>query len=253
MGLAAGPDFTPESAMTAPLQHWKVLPHGALTPVDSNLWTVTGTIRMPLGEFERRMSVVRLRDGRLVVYSAIALDDDEMARLDAWGRVAWLVIPGDDHRLDAKIWLDRYPTTHVAAPAGAREKALEIVPVESTAPDFGDPDVRWITVPGTRGHEAALTVRGDRGSTLILNDLIANLRHEHGFTGWMLRLMGFAGDEPNIPGVRRLALVKDGHALADQLQAWSEIADLRCILVSHGEPIVDDPRGELRRLADSLR
>jgi len=239
--------------MTAPLEHWKVLPHGPLSPVDSNLWTVTGTIRMPVGEFERRMSVARLRDGGLVVYSAIALDDDEMARLDAWGRVAWLVIPGDDHRLDAKIWLDRYPTTHVAAPAGAREKALEIVPVESAAPDFGDPDVRWITVPGTREHEAALTVRGDKGTTLILNDLIANLRHEHGFTGWMLRLMGFAGDEPHIPGVRRLALVKDGHALADQLQAWSGIADLHCILVSHGEPIVDDPRGELRRLADSLR
>jgi len=239
--------------MTAPLEYWKVLPHGPLTAVDSNLWTVTGTIRMPVGEFERRMSVARLRDGGLVVYSAIALDDDEMARLDAWGRVAWLVIPGDDHRLDAKIWLDRYPTTHVAAPAGAREKALEIVPVESTSPAFGDPDVRWITVPGTREHEAALTVRGDKGTTLIVNDLIANLRHEHGFTGWMLRLMGFAGDEPNIPGVRRLALVKDGHALADQLQAWSEIDDLHCILVSHGEPIVDDPRGELKRLADSLR
>jgi hypothetical protein len=239
--------------MTAPLEHWKVLPHGPLTAVDSNLWTVTGTLRMPVGEFERRMNVARLRDGGLVVYSAIALDDDEMARLDTWGRVAWLVIPGDDHRLDAKIWLARYPTAHVAAPAGAREKALEIVPVESTAPDFGDADVRWITVPGTREHEAALTVRGDKGTTLILNDLIANLRHEHGFTGWMLRLMGFAGDEPNIPGVRRLALVKDGHALADQLQAWSEIDDLHCILVSHGEPIVDDPRGELRRLADSLR
>ena len=66
-------------------------------------------------------------------------------------------------------------------------------------------------------------------------------------------MMGFAGDEPNIPGVRRLAMVKDSNALADQLLAWSEIDDLRCILVSHGEPIVDDPRAELRRLAESLR
>jgi hypothetical protein len=239
--------------MPAVLDHWKVLPHGPLAAVDDKVWTVTGTIRMPVGEFERRMSVARLRDGRLVVYSAIALDEDAMARLEAWGRMAWLVVPGDDHRLDAKIWLDRYPAMEVAAPAGARDKALEVVPVSSTAPDFGDPDVRWITVPGTREHEAALTVRGAAGTTLIVNDLIANLRHEHGFGGWMLRLMGFAGDEPNIPGVRRLAMVKDAHALADQLHAWSEIADLHCILVSHGEPIVDDPRGELRRLATSLR
>ncbi len=239
--------------MSAPLEHWKVLPHGALTAIDDNVWTVTGTIHMPVGDFERRMTVVRLRNGGLVVYSAIALDEDEMARLDAFGSLAWLVVPGDDHRLDAKIWLQRYPSTHVAAPAGARNKALEVVPVESTSPDFGDTNVRWVTVPGTREHEAALVVRGAKGTTLVINDLIANLRREHGFTGWMLRLMGFAGDEPHIPGVRRLAMVKDANALADQLLAWSEIGDLHCILVSHGEPIVDDPRGELRRLSESLR
>jgi hypothetical protein len=238
--------------MSAPLETWKVLPHGALTAVDDNVWTVVGQIPMPVGDFQRRMTVARLRDGGLVVYSAIALNEDEMQRLESLGRMAWLVVPGDDHRLDAKIWLQRYPTMHVAAPAGARERALEVVPVESTAPEFGDPNVRWVTVPGTREHESALTVRGSQGTTLIVNDLIANIRHEHGFTGWMLRLMGFAGDEPNIPAVRRLAMVKDAEALREQLLAWSEIADLHCILVSHGEPIVDDPRAELRRLAESL-
>ena len=239
--------------MTAPLETWKVLPHGPLTAVDDNLWTVTGTIHMPVAEFERRMTVARLRDGGLVVFSAIALDEAGMAQLESLGRMAWLVVPGDDHRLDAKIWLQRYPTMHVAAPIGAREKALEVVPVESTAPDFGDPTVQWTTVPGTRGHEAALAVRGAKGTTLVVNDLIANIRHEHGFSGWLLRLMGFAGDEPNIPRVRRLAMIKDSQALSEQLLAWSEIADLHCVLVSHGEPIVDNPRGELRRLAESLR
>ncbi len=239
--------------MTAPSDTWKVLPHGALTAIDDNVWTVTGTIHMPIGDFERRMTVVRLRDGGLVVYSAIALGEPQMAQLESLGRMAWLVVPGDDHRLDAKIWLHRYPTMHVAAPAGAREKALEVVPVASTAPDFGDPDVRWVSVPGTRAHEAALVVHGAKGTTLVVNDLIANLRHEHGFSGWLLRLMGFAGDEPHIPGVRRLAMVKDATALAEQLLAWSAIGDLRCVLVSHGEPIVDNPRGELRRLSESLR
>ena len=88
--------------MSAPLDSWKVLPHGQLTKVDDNVWTVTGTIHMPVGDFERRMTVARLRDGGLVVYSAIALDEPQMARLDSLGRMAWLVVPGDDHRLDAK-------------------------------------------------------------------------------------------------------------------------------------------------------
>jgi len=199
--------------MSAPLETWKVLPHGALTAVDDNVWTVVGQIHMPVGDFQRRMTVARLCDGGLVVYSAIALNEDEVQRLENLGRMARLVVPGEDHRLDAKIWLQRYPTMHVAAPAGTRERALEVVPVESTDPDFGDPNIRWISVPGTREHEAASTVRGARGTTLIVNDLIADIRHEHGFTGWMLRLMDFSGDEPNLPGVRRLAMVKDSESL----------------------------------------
>jgi hypothetical protein len=53
---------------------WTVLPHGRLTRLDDNLLSVTGTLHMPpMGEVERRMTLVRLSDGRLVVYSAIAL------------------------------------------------------------------------------------------------------------------------------------------------------------------------------------
>jgi hypothetical protein len=239
--------------MSQPFETWQVLPHGQLTEIDVNLLTVVGQIKMPLGDFPRRMTVVRLRDGRLVVYSAIALDDDEMAALERWGRPTFLVVPGDHHRMDARIWKQRYPQLQVAAPAGAREMVEQVVPVDSTDPDFGDPDLRWITVPGTREHEAALLARGRDGATLVLNDLVANIRHEHGFGGWLMRVMGFAADEPNIPGVRKLAMIKDAELLRDQLLAWSEIGDLKRVLVSHGEPIDDDPRGALRKLAESLR
>ena len=239
--------------MSKPLDTWKVLPHGKLIEVDDNVLTVVGRIHMPLGEFPRRMTVVRLGDGRLVIYSAIALDDDEMRELERRGRPSFLVVPGDHHRLDARIWKQRYPRMQVVAPAGALAMVREVVPVDTVAPRFDDDAIQWITVPGTREHEAALLVRGRSGRTLVLNDIVANIRHEHGFGGWLMRLMGFAGDEPSIPGVRKLAMIKDAQALREQLLDWSEIADLRRILVSHGEPIVDDPRGQLRRLADSLR
>lgn len=238
--------------MPKPFDTWKVLPHGKLTEVDDNLLTVVGRLQMPIGEFPRRMTVVRLQDGRLVIWSAIALDADEMRELERYGHPSFLVVPGDHHRLDAHAWKTRYPYIQVVAPAGALEMVREVVPVDTVSPRFDDPDVRWITVPGTREHEAALLVRGRRGKTLVLNDIVANLRQQHGLRGWMLRLMGFAGDAPSIPGVRKLAMVKDAQALREQLLDWSEIADLRRILVSHGEPIARDPRGVLRALADSL-
>ncbi|HEX5865963.1 MAG TPA: hypothetical protein VF014_17185, partial [Casimicrobiaceae bacterium] len=134
--------------MTKPFQRWKVLPHGKLAEVDENILTVVGEIHMPLMDLPRRMTVVRLIDSRLVVFSAIALDDDEMAALEAYGRPAFLIVPSDKHRLDAKIWKDRYPTMQVVAPEGARTKVEGAVPVDTVSPRFDDPNVQFLTVPG---------------------------------------------------------------------------------------------------------
>ena len=238
--------------MTHPHRTWTVLPHGKLTEVDDGLLTVVGNIHMPLGDFPRRMTVVRLSDGRLVVWSAIALDEDEMLALERYGRPAFLVVPNDHHRLDAPIWKQRYPELVVVAPAGSRDKVAQALPVETSSPEFGDPALQWFVVPGTRENEAALLVHRSAGDTLVLNDIVANIRHPSGFGGWLLRLAGFAGDAPQIPAVAQLAMVKDKEALRTQLLEWSEIASLRRILVSHGEPIDVDARGTLSELAASL-
>ena len=207
---------------------------------------------MPLTEFPRRMTVARLNDRSLVVFSAIALDEDEMGALEAYGRPAYLIVPSDKHRLDAKIWKDRYPAMRVVAPEGARSKVAEIVPVDTTDPRFGDPNVQFVTVPGTRANEAALVVRTGNGTTLVLNDLVGNMGNESGFGGWFLRLAGFAGDEPQIPKVVKLRMIDDKAALRKQLLEWAELDGLKRILVSHGAPIEDDPARILRGLAESL-
>ena len=238
--------------MTETPSGWKVLPHGELSEIEENILTVTGTIQMPLVQLPRRMTVVRLLDARLVVWSAIALDEAGMRRIEAWGEPAWLVVPNDHHRLDAGAWKRRYPQLRVVAPDGARRKIEEAVPVDTTAPRFGDPNVRFVIVPGTRGHEAALVVENGSGTTLVLNDIVANIRDAKGFGGWLLGLMGFAGDEPHVPRPVALMMIDDKAALRAQLLEWAGIVSLRRILVSHGEPIDANPQQVLRELAHSL-
>jgi len=238
--------------MPKPFTQWTVLPHGKLRQIDDNILTVVGTLEMPLVALQRRMTVIRLNDGRLVIFSAIALDEDEMKALEAWGRPTFLIVPNDQHRLDAKIWLDRYPDMLVVAPEGAREKVQEVVAVHSVEPQFEDPNLEYIVVPGTRQREAALLHRSPRGATLILNDVVGNIRGEGGFGGWVLRMAGFAGDNAQVPRVVRMAMVHDKHALRVQLQTWSHIDALRRVLVSHGDPIEDKPRQTLRELAAAL-
>lgn len=238
--------------MTKPFQQWTVLPHGKLVQVDQNILTVVGEIHMPLMDLPRRMTVVRLASGRLVVFSAIALDEDEMSALEAYGRPGFLVVPSDKHRLDAKTWKDRYPEIVVVAPEGARDKVEDAVMVDTVAPRLDDPDVQFVTVPGTRGREAALVVRTPAGTTLVLNDVVGNIRHAAGFGGWLLHLAGFAGEQAQIPAVVKMAVIDDTNALRMQLLQWAEIDSLVRILVSHGAPIEDNPRQVLRDLAASL-
>jgi len=195
--------------MAAQLQEWQVRPHGPLTQVDANIFTVVGQVHMPVGDLPRRMTAVRLDDGRLVIFSAIALDEEEMQKLESLGEPAYLIVPSDHHRLDAKAWKDRYPAAQVIAPEGAREKVSKAVPVDATTADFGDPGASFVTVPGTRGHESALEAHGPQGTTLILNDIVANVRHSSGFGGWLLRRMGFAGDQPHVPVPIKASMVDD--------------------------------------------
>lgn len=238
--------------MTQPFKQWTVLPHGKLSEIDDNILTVVGQLHMPLTDLPRRMTVVRLADARLVIFSAIALDEDEMASLEHYGRPAFLIVPNSIHRLDAKVWYDRYPSMQVITPEGSRAKVEEVVGVDEVVPQFDDPNVIFITVPGTGRREAALLVRTHNGTTLILNDLVGNIRSEGGFGGWLLRMAGFAGDEAQIPRVVKMAMIEDKNALRAQLLQWADIPSLQRILVSHGQVIADDPRQTLRELAGSL-
>jgi hypothetical protein len=238
--------------MPRPHEQWTVLPHGPLTNFDDDILTVQGDLTMPLGHFPRRMTVVRLADRRLVVFSAIALDDTEMRWLEQWGRPAFLVVPSPIHRIDAKPWKERYPRMFVVAPAGARAQAEEVVPVDATSVDFGDPSVRLVTVPGTDEREAALEVRRNGGTTLVINDLIWNLEPRGGVGGLVRKVAGMQSEAPHIPPFVEKRAVRDRLALADQLERWASDPALRRILVSHGEEIVE-PRAALQHIAEGLR
>jgi hypothetical protein len=140
----------------------------------------------------------------------------------------------------------------VIAPEGARASVGKVVSVDTSAPRFDDPNVQFVTVPGTRDREAAMVVRSAKGTTLVLNDIVGNIRDTSGFGGWVLRRMGFASDRPQVPGIAKLVMIKDKKALRVQLEEWARIKRLNRILVSHGSAIEDNPRQVLRDLASSL-
>jgi hypothetical protein len=236
------------------LEKWQVMPHGKLEELDPGLLTVTGEIRMPLGNFPRRMTVAALEGGRTAVWSAIALNEPEMAQIESLGTPSFLIVPGDAHRLDSQIWKSRYPRMKVLAPPGARQSVQEAVPVDATSDILDDPQVSFRIVEGTQGHEAALLVRRATGVTLVLNDIIGHVAHPHGLgANIMARLFGFGVAAPQIPRPVKSRTIDDPDALAAQFRGWALLPGLKRILVSHGDPIEADPVGVLMGLAKSLQ
>lgn len=233
---------------------WIVQPHGALEQVAEGVWTVEGSIKMPLGRFPRRMTVVKLAGGGLAVWSAIPLDEAQMARLDALGPVEFLIVPNAGHRLDVRAWQTRYPEARVIAPAGARTAVSEATPVDLTSDRaLGDPSVTLAVVPGMKAEEFAMTVSRGHGTTLVLNDVLASVSHPKGLGAQiMARLFGFGVKRPRVSRLVRRRYLSDPKEVAHQLREWAQIPDLERVIVSHVDVLDREPRGRLLCAADDL-
>lgn len=233
-------------------KEWTVLPHGPVETVDDGVLTVQGVIPLPLGKFPRRMTAVRLSGARSAIFSAIALDEAGMREIEALGAPSFLIVPNGFHRADAFSWKQRYPELRVVCPPGARKRVEKAVPVDATHDIIDDDGVDLLIVPGTGDAETALVIRRGKDTTLIVNDIIANVRHPPGLGAQvMARLFGFGVRHPQVPREVKWLFLKDRSALAAQFRAWANIPDLVRLIPSHGE-IVERPVATLQRIAREL-
>lgn len=231
---------------------WRVFPHGPVEKIDEGILSIEGEIHMPLGRFPRRMTVVRLADGRTVIFSPIALLEAAMRQIEQLGRPAFMVVPNGFHRLDARPWKKRYPDLKVICPPGAKPRVEAAVNVDATTDVFGDDVVRFLIADGTGEAESALMVRRASGATLVLNDIMSNVRHPKGFgANIMARLFGFGVNGPQMAREVKWLLVKDKPALAAQLRSWAADPTLARIIVSHGE-VIEQPAAALEQVAKQL-
>jgi len=234
-------------------ESWIVEPHGPVERVDDGILTVAGEIRMPIGYFPRRMTAVALSGNRTAIWSAIPLDEEGMREIEALGDPAFLIVPGIAHRLDIKPWKKRYPRARIVCPPGARKAVEEVIAVDATEDVLEDPHVRFETVPGVGGLEGALVIRRSGRTTLVVNDILANVRHPHGIGAHiMARLMGFGVKRPRMPRIGKRMFVKNAPALATAFRAWADEPGLARIIVSHGDVIEEAPREVLLRVAKDL-
>lgn len=225
---------------------WTVLPHKPIEKLSDNLWRVTGT--MADGKTQRQMVLARMGDGRVIVHNAIALDDSEMQELEAWGTPSVIFVPNGFHRMDARIWKQRYPKAQVISPPGAKARVEKVVSVDGVTEDAPrDDSVRLVPLDGVP-MESVLEVRsGDRVS-LVFCDAVLNMP-KLGFP--MNVFLGPTG-KVSAPRVMRLLGMKDKRAFIAQLERLADTKGLDRLMFGHGRPITEDCAGALRTVVTQL-
>lgn len=226
-----------------------VYPYQPLKSLAANLWQVEGTLSSGL---PRNMTVYRLPDGRLLLYSVVAMHAADMEALEKLGRPAIMVMPHDRHQMDAPFYKRRYPDLRVLAPEPGHPRR---VPVDGDLGELGALGINAYVLPGTTYHEVVLELPvedGMAGMALCTTELLGNLSRLPGLLGLALRLIGPPGGGLGVARVVRWREVSD----RDRAQAWlmslTERPELCMVLVGHGRPITRDARASLRRAAGQL-
>jgi hypothetical protein len=227
--------------------------HDPIERIDDNLWAVNGAVPdFPAGTgMDRRMSIVKLGDGRLVFHNAVPLDDASLAQVMTLGKPAILIVPMHLHAIDAAGFRDRLGL-QVFTSRVTMEKVRAIVPVAGAVEDLpGDSSLRCVPLAGTRFGEAAWVVKSGPRASLLFCDAIHDSRPGTGFNGLMFRILGFTGQEPKIPPFFRLRAVSDKKALKADLLRLAETPDLARLVPSHGRIVATDPAGAIRRAVEA--
>jgi hypothetical protein len=217
-----------------------VLPHEPIRRLEDDLWEVEG--KLPSGDLTRRMVLLRLRDGRVVVHNAVSLEDELMAEIEAWGRPSFLVVPNSFHRIDAWAWTQRYPGIAVVAGATAKKKVEQAVTVAGGVDILPrDQGVEAEDMAGTRVGEMTFvhTSATSGRKSLVLNDTFWNEPHHKGLTGVVFRIMGSTGG-PRISRLMKVAGMSDRKAARAQLLRLAAISGLARVIPAHGKLVEHD-------------
>ena len=225
----------------------QLFPHGSLERIAANTWQVEGSQSMPL---KRNMTVHRLSDGRLVLYSVVALDAAGMQALEALGTPWLMVIPGT-HTIDARFYKARYPQLLVA-----HDDLAELADLKSD----GTPEtlltgtgVEVIRSAGLKRNEACLLVPADNGKLLVACDILGrNSPRQPGIGG---RIMAFLSPPGGVFGVARIVKfrqVKDKHVLREWVRGLAARSDLVAVLGSHGPALTSNVAPSLQDAAQRI-
>jgi len=183
------------------------------------------------------MSVIRLRNSSLFVWSPVALSHSLRRAVDALGPVHHLVSPNALHHLSLGEWKSAYPAARLYASPRLRHKrkdlAFDADLDDVPATEWAD-DIDQVVLRGSVAlSEVVFFHRCSR--TVLFADLIQNFPSDwyRGWRGIAARLGGIVAPNPGAPRDLRASFLdrRAARAALDEVFAWP----IERVLIAHGD------------------
>jgi hypothetical protein len=175
------------------------------------------------------------------------MPDAVIESLKTIGKPTALIVPNRYHSLDVAAFAQRLGVEvylpAVAVPVFAGRVACKAISEFNP----GD-DVRVFSITAFKTDEIALLVR----ETLIVADVLTNVPHGPGFSGLMMRLVGFTGPHVRVPRPPRWRVGRSKPELKAVLEQLAAEATLTRIIPSHGAVFEGDVGAAIRHAAQTL-
>lgn len=191
------------------------------------VWFDTAAVSFLGLRVSANMTVLRLSDGGLFLYSPIPLTDERRAFVDTLGPVKHVYSPNLWHHLRVGDWKAAYPAATLHAPKGLPKKRPDL-----KIDRFHDDaviDSAIVELP-LKGFMQERCVLHKPSRTLVVADVIANFgSSRHFWTRTYMKLMGFH----DRVGVSRLVKATfDAQNVRTLLEH-----DWDALVVGHGKPL----------------
>jgi hypothetical protein len=196
-------------------------------------------------DFRRNVTLLRLRDRRVVIHSTAPFSGRDLALIRDFGEPVWLVDATLLHDTFAKVARAALPDLLYLAPNGfTKATGISTVALFPPPADWaGEIDV--LRIEGIRTNEHALFHRPSR--TLLVADLFFSFPSE--ISGWPRFFVRHIMRLPRLFGLsiffRRL-MIRDQQAFAESMNVllgWN----FERLIVAHWEPIEKDAKREVER------
>ena len=193
------------------------------------------------------MTIIRLRDGRLILHSSIKLQQKDLDWLTSIGKPAFIIAPNTFHCSDAGWFAERYPDAELLVPKSKISyfQQLKLNPKDLNL-DFSaaiSNEVKCIPMLGAKIEEAALI--HIPSATLILCDLAFNMGNV--FSGLEKCIMSWnkVGGQFGPSRLTKFIFTKDKRAL---IESYKKLLNEKFdrIIVNHGDILESDGKAQLR-------